>query len=178
MLGRDVVSPPLRGNRSRTRVLCQRITRGPGDDRSFTGAAHQSIHCSARRFVGGGAVAAVMAIAVIAAGSHRPGTQCEAPASKSHACPPHGGPYERGVDPMVVHHSGRSRAARVCVCDWLAYNARTPKKPHRPAFHRCREQPPLTRLGLPNCTWRATSGQKPTEFRPQVPRQAERECRE
>ena len=47
------------GNRSRTRVLCQRITRGPGDDRSFTGAAHRSIHCSARWFAGGGAVAAV-----------------------------------------------------------------------------------------------------------------------
>jgi hypothetical protein len=47
------------GNRSRTRVLCQRITRGPGNDRSFTGAAHRSIHCSARWFAGGGAVAAV-----------------------------------------------------------------------------------------------------------------------
>jgi hypothetical protein len=50
------------GNRSRTVVLCQRITRRPGDDdHSFTGAARRFICCGARWFARRSAVATLTA---------------------------------------------------------------------------------------------------------------------
>jgi hypothetical protein len=59
------LSPSTSGNRSRTGVLCERITRGPGNERSFTGAARRCIRCSARWFAGGDAVTAMTCASIL-----------------------------------------------------------------------------------------------------------------